>query len=627
MKISKDILEKNLVPSFINLIFWLTSYSISIILANRLNLESKIPFYYFLIPILWQLLCVFLVSLTQKKVFGQLSLFGLINYGAWASYYLGPDKLDSIVYLFGFIVAYSISTTINKLSTNIILFTFYILIGYLAFIFKGKGISQDEVFCLPILFGVYLIFPFINYNFLKLKSRLKRKTKDIKDILGNLDEGFLTFNKSGKIDEYVTESCKDILGVDPNNKNITDVLNLTEDQKNTFQKWIQNVWKSNLSFKDLIHFAPKSLEIDERFIKLTFRPIFFNGGNKIEKVILIADDKTKEKKLMDQLEKDKEEIKFISYCLKNPLEFVDLIDDSFNLLDSYKNIDSMESLYREFHTLKARFGQFGLKSLTKPINEVENVLSEKKFENKTELLDSVILSFQNHLKGFINKNRVIVETANKFIRSDDTVLLVSDLIKQRENFEDIDLFFNYLKENYLISDLREKFETYKNLVNELSKKEEKKIDFSITGEKILVNTQIYSKFIQSCIHLIRNMVDHGIETEEIRLEKGKNAKGKINIDFRLQGDNFIICFEDDGQGIDLEIIKKKAMVTETKKAQGFDLIFLEGVSTKSEASDLSGRGVGMGAVREEIRKLEGNIKVESNHKGTKFIVSLPIIDQ
>ena len=165
MKFRREILERNLVPSFINLIFWLTSYTISIILSNRLELQTKIPFFYFLMPILWQILCVILISLTQKKFFGKLSLFGLMNYGAWASYYLGPDRLDSIVYLFGFIVSYSISTTINKLSTNIILFTFYILIGYLAFIFKGKGFSQDELFCLPILLGVYLIFPFINFNF------------------------------------------------------------------------------------------------------------------------------------------------------------------------------------------------------------------------------------------------------------------------------------------------------------------------------------------------------------------------------------------------------------------------------------------------------------------------------
>ena len=152
-------------------------------------------------------LCIFHLNNTEKNIRSVVSIRSHLLRGL-ASYYLGPNKLDSIVYLFGFIVSYSISTTINKLSTNIILFTLYLLIGYFAFISKGKEISQDEVFCLPILLGVYLIFPFINYNFLKLKSRLKRKTKDIKDILSNLDEGFLTFNKSGKIDEYVTDSCK-----------------------------------------------------------------------------------------------------------------------------------------------------------------------------------------------------------------------------------------------------------------------------------------------------------------------------------------------------------------------------------------------------------------------------------
>ena len=622
MKLSRQILEKNLVPSVINLIFWLTSYSITIILSYQFEIKVKIPFFYFLIPILWQILCVFLIALTNKKIFGKISLFGLVNYGAWASYFLGPDRLDSVVYLFGFIISYSISTTINKLSTNIILFSFYILIGYLAFIFKGKGVSHDEVFCVPILLGVYLIFPFINYNFLKLKSNLKRKTKDIKDILGNLDEGFLTFHESGKV-EYVTKSCEDILGIDPKNKNVTEVLKLSSDQQNTFQKWIKNVWKMNISFKDLTHLAPKTIETDEKFIKLTFRPIFFNDGHRIEKIILIAADKTKEKKLMDQLEEDKQEIKFISYCLKNPMEFVDLIDDSFNLLESYKEIKSNETLYRSFHTLKARFGQFGLKSLTKSINDIETVLSEKKLD----FLEEAVSSFHKDLKHFINKNRIIVETANRFIRSDDTILLVSDLIKQKENFKDIDVFFNYLKENYLISDLREKFETYRDLIKELSKKEEKRIDFSITGEKILVNTQRYSMFIQSCIHLFRNMVDHGIEAEELRLKSGKNPKGKINVHFKLQEDNFIIYFEDDGQGVDFDLLKKRASEQGLEVSKGPDLIFVQGVSTKNETSELSGRGVGMGAVKEEVVKLGGTIKVESDKNGTKFIITLPIFDQ
>ena len=137
------------------------------------------------------------------------------------------------------------------------------------------------------------------------------------------------------------------------------------------------------------------------------------------------------------------------------------------------------------------------------------------------------------------------------------------------------------------------------------------------------------------IHLFRNMVDHGIEEEEKRKEKSKPSTGSISVQFKENGNNFSIILSDDGQGIDPKMIKEKAIQKGVKQKSELellddkhliDMIFLPGFSTKNEVNHISGRGVGMDAVREEVERLGGSIKVESFlDKGTTFRINLPFL--
>ena len=154
-------------------------------------------------------------------------------------------------------------------------------------------------------------------------------------------------------------------------------------------------------------------------------------------------------------------------------------------------------------------------------------------------------------------------------------------------------------------------------------------------DEIKVDINKYSSFINSSIHLFRNMVDHGIETEEERIEKTKPQRGRIKVDFNNNGDTFMIQMVDDGGGIDPERIKNKVPeaglkseedLKELKESDIVDLIFLPGFSTKEEVTDVSGRGVGMDAVREEVERLGGSISVTSKiDEGTTFMIQLPVL--
>ena len=146
---------------------------------------------------------------------------------------------------------------------------------------------------------------------------------------------------------------------------------------------------------------------------------------------------------------------------------------------------------------------------------------------------------------------------------------VTEIIEKAKEFKDLKQYIEFVKTEYLLTDLKTKFERYIPLVDEIAERQGKAINVEISGDKVLVDTNKYSNFINSSIHLFRNMVDHGIESEDERIEKTKPQKGKIRVDFKLNGGDFEIVLQDDGQGIDPERVKEKALEKGLKSKKNF----------------------------------------------------------
>ena len=161
----------------------------------------------------------------------------------------------------------------------------------------------------------------------------------------------------------------------------------------------------------------------------------------------------------------------------------------------------------------------------------------------------------------------------------------------------------------------------------------KNIEFDIPKSEITIDKFILEKLPAILIHLVRNSIDHGIESPEVRAKLGKPEKGKISVSISQVSNRIFITVKDDGHGIDYEKIRAKALkvfperINEIMNAEQNELlqyIFASGFSTKDELSELSGRGIGLDVVRTEMDKLKGKISVYSElNKGTTFELSLP----
>ncbi len=178
------------------------------------------------------------------------------------------------------------------------------------------------------------------------------------------------------------------------------------------------------------------------------------------------------------------------------------------------------------------------------------------------------------------------------------------------------------------------FNRYPRLVRDISKDLKKEINLIIEGEDTELDRTVADEIGDPLIHLIRNSLDHGIESPEKRIAKGKPKTGTIRLSARHEGNGVIIEIEDDGKGLDREQILNIAInrgVIDQQKAQSlsdeevFGLIFESGFSTKEKATELSGRGVGMDVVKSTVEGLNGTVSIESEKgKGTKVTIRLPL---
>ena len=172
------------------------------------------------------------------------------------------------------------------------------------------------------------------------------------------------------------------------------------------------------------------------------------------------------------------------------------------------------------------------------------------------------------------------------------------------------------------------------MIRDLTKKLNKKMELHMSGEETELDRTVVDEIGDPLMHLLRNSADHGLESAEVRLERGKPEVGSIYLDAYQDGNNVIIEVKDDGNGIDVEKVKNKAIergtitpeqaVNMTDK-EVIDLLFLPSFSTAKEVTDVSGRGVGLDVVKSKIEMLGGEVEVKTKlGEGSTWTIRLPL---
>jgi two-component system chemotaxis sensor kinase CheA len=291
--------------------------------------------------------------------------------------------------------------------------------------------------------------------------------------------------------------------------------------------------------------------------------------------------------------------------------------------------------------MTSHFPPEGRRATDKPGLVASGATTGRRAEEKVAARESTIRVDTARLDQVLNLSGEIGLTKNRLTS------LRADILAGRndaETLHELDQAVSQL--DLMVSDLQNSvmktrmqpigrlFQKYPRIARDLARQLGKDVELVLVGEETEVDKTMIEDLADPLIHLVRNAVDHGVESPEERQAEGKPAKSFVRMEARQEGDHIVLMIADDGRGMNPEYIRAKAvekgMIREEDAnmlddRQSLNLIFLPGFSTMTQASAVSGRGVGMDVVRTNIQKLNGSIDIRSEPgKGSVFIISLPL---
>jgi two-component system chemotaxis sensor kinase CheA len=271
----------------------------------------------------------------------------------------------------------------------------------------------------------------------------------------------------------------------------------------------------------------------------------------------------------------------------------------------YESIETFSTMMNVFKDKNKHFS--GLLAHNTGSNNIESLKNEYQKD---------IAAFTTQFDSFLNGYKEIVE-------------------KFRSTSQSLDRISSDLREGVMrvrMIQIKQVFSRFPRLVRDLSRDLHKEIDLVMEGEETEVDKAMLDDLSDPLIHMIRNAVDHGMETPEERLAAGKSVPGMVKLKAANEGNLISIYISDDGRGINPESVRKRAIERKIISADKqlseqdtFALLFEPGFSTADKITSVSGRGVGLDVVKKNIEKMSGTVRITSvPGKGTTFIIKLPL---
>ena len=488
-------------------------------------------------------------------------------------------------------------------------------------------------------------------------EKFKEINDEITDILDSIEQAIFTFNPDLSMNSEYSKVAGELFDASffKEKSSIDKLFSMDEKLSGEFAEWTKLLYKqkSLRKWKKLMLLCPmKRMEIKQesgnKTIDLDYKPVMRNS--QLAKIMVLGTDVTSKLEIESKLKvaQKSNQLKmermhpFVSHDLELIKEF---LLESALLLKRYSGLETIQYLienidvaYRDMHTLKGNAGSFGFLNLAKIFDRAEDFMSRiRDAKNETSIDDDLSLDAWNEKVEEVRKEIVAIE----HIRETLFKGFQGKLSVDRKQYEDLvaKVEKNQISDAQILEELRrlsftpfgKLMEKYTQLIRTYREKSEKDIDdLVVLNAEHLMDKKRFAIFDKALIHLIRNAMDHGIEDQVVRAMANKGP-GSIEVSINSSPDKEEIIIRDDGGGIDADVIYQKALEKnlidpskEYTEQEKVNLICLPGFSTKDEANEISGRGVGMDAVNKLLQDLGGGLYIESEKgKGSSFYIHLP----
>ena len=515
--------------------------------------------------------------------------------------------------------------------------------------------SQDEVGQLSDNFNRMAdIIQEYNQN---LEQTVAKRTSSIKNLLNNAGQGFLSFGHDLYVDEEYSSECNRIFGQEIAGQRFTDLILPGDDEQRQFmENALLTIMREDDELRREVYFSllPEELMINDRNIHLEYK-LILNNQTEEDRIMIILTDITEQRQLELHMEQERKLLKMVVKIVAYNNDFQEYRSDYQNfcsntiweLLNSDRPREEIfAEIYRQIHTFKGGFAQLEMTNLVEQLHQCESQISAIQDE-LLEMSEHQVKTFfasLNMVDWMADDLALLQEILGEQYLEQDNLLVINEaqLLEINQKMVaclspwECKLLLPDLK-RLMFRPMRELFKSYPETVARLAERLGKSVlPVEIVGGEVFVDTKRYHDFCKTLIHVFRNAVDHGLEPAEERIAGGKDEYGAISCEILQNEDSIAIVISDDGRGIDVEYLKERAleegicdqeMLAGISPEEALQLIFADNLSVKDEITSISGRGIGLGAVKEELDKLGGSVEVFSQvGMGTDFTFHLPYLE-
>ena len=476
-------------------------------------------------------------------------------------------------------------------------------------------------------------------------DKIETRDKEMGALLSALPFGVFYFDRNGEISKQRSKSTDEIFANFTSYSNISGFL---RELKGTHETQVKEtlgiVVEELLPFASAVELLPSRLSVsgkgEEKVVDLSYRAQR-GSDNKVERVIVIAEDVSEKMRALKEGEQQAARVKRIASASKDMAGYREFVPEAqsffataFAALEKPGGLDEAK---RDLHSLKGLLGLYELRDPAQLIHDLETSLAAPDVESRAESFVSLLASARVLFETQTDEiARILGMTEGQTLRQYDSLKIVKirETIHRKKDTELTSLVASL--DEFPISKVMAKYGPFcERLAEKLG---DKLIAVEFADGSAEITYAEGQRLDSSLVHLLRNCVDHGIETCDARVEAGKPENGTIALKAeRLAGGKLRLTVSDNGGGIDAERLAAKAVKTgywTAEKASSatfnekIELIFAAGLSTKTEATEISGRGVGMDAVRAQLESFGGRIEVHTKRaEGTRFVLELPALEE
>lgn len=503
--------------------------------------------------------------------------------------------------------------------------------------------SKEEIFTVStnsVTFddALYTTSVFTNINELEtIRHEIQHNHAQLKTLFDNANEGFLYFDREMKIGGEYSLQAEEIFGFTLENKEITDLLFSDEEERNFNKNTLVSILDEPKDRQEiLISLLKNEFYINHKFIEVQYKVINKDG------FMLILTDITENKQLNEKIHDEQQVYKMVIAVVAFFDQFVEVRSDYKNFtqnIETFKTFEKLPDLRRELHTYKGLFAQLELLVIVKKLHQLENEIDNS--IKIGEISDDIIYLSAKTLCGWLETDiNIINGILKQDILSKSHVYKIEKeridtLYQSITKYDDIELLRKeILKLTY--KNIKDIFYGYAQLIRTLSQRLDKPMhELQLVCNDIYLS-KTYRPFFNALVHIFRNSLDHGIESYEERELFGKDPKGMISCNVFVEDNFLLIHYKDDGKGIDLDAVRLKIIernlidkeqLIYLSQDEILQFIFEDGFSTSQKITDISGRGVGLSSLKNEVEKLNGEIRIINHpHEGVEFLFRLTLLD-